>query len=131
MLRIEDILSVNPQKKYPLCSGGGNLSISEAERKAAEFDRVEDEFTDQLKDKLPTFLKEYQDLINFVTAQENPGEAIGAVRGKVRRLQDEAEEIKKLNQLLLPTTFIRRKLNRRLLHYSQNRGRLPEDWDEI
>jgi hypothetical protein len=131
LVRIEDILSVNPQKKYPLCTGGGNLSISEAERKAAEFNRVEDEISNQLKVRLPAFLKEYQELINFVGTQENAGEAIGAVRGKVRRLQEEAAEIKKLNQLLLPATFIRRKLNRRLLHYSQNRGRLPEDWDEI
>ncbi|MCY7344868.1 MAG: plasmid pRiA4b ORF-3 family protein, partial [Pyrinomonadaceae bacterium] len=132
LLRIEDILRVDPKKKYPLCTGGGNLSISAAERKAAEFDRVEDKFTDQLKDKLPAFLKEYQELINFVTDQENAGEAIEVIREKVGRLQAEAAEIKKLNQLLMPETFIRRKLNRRLLHYSQNRGRLPEeDWDEI
>ena len=132
LLRIEDILSFDPQKKYPLCTGGGNLSISEAERKAAEFDRVEDEFTDQLKDKLPAFLKEYQELVNFVTDQENAGEAIGAVREKVSRQQAEAAEIKKLNQLLLPATFIRRILNRRLLHYAQNRGVMPEeDWDEV
>ncbi len=67
LLRIEDILSVNPQKTYPLCTGGGNLSISEAERKAAEFERVKDKFTDKLKAKLPAFLKEYQELVNFVT----------------------------------------------------------------
>lgn len=99
LLRIEEILSFDPKKKYPLCTGGGNLSISEAQRKAAEFDRVEDEFTDQLKVKLPAFLKEYQELINFVTDQENAGEAIGMIRGKVRRLQEEAAEIKKLNRL--------------------------------
>jgi hypothetical protein len=131
LLRIEDILSVDPKKHYPLCTGGGNLSISEAKRKAAEFDRVEDEISNQLKDKLPAFLEEYQELINFGTDQENAGEAIGVIRGKVKRLQEEAEEIKNLNQLLLPATFIRRKLNCRLLHYSQNRGRMPEDWDEI
>lgn len=132
LLRIEDILSFDPKKKYPLCSGGGNLSVSEAERKAEEFAKVEDEISKQLKDKLPAFLKEYQELINFVTDQENAGEAIGVIRGKVRRLQEEAEEIKKLNQLLLPETFKRRKLNRHLLYYSQNRGRLPEeDWDEV
>jgi len=132
LVRIEDILSVNPQKKYPLCTGGGNLSISEAERKATEFDRVEDEISNQLKDKLPAFLKEYKELINFVTDQENAGEAIGIIRGKVKRLQDKAAEIKKLNQLLLPETFKRRKLNRHLLYYSQNRGSLPEeDWDEV
>jgi len=132
LIRIEDILSVNPQKKYPLCTGGGNLSVSEAERKTAEFDRVEDEISNQLKDKLPAFLKEYQELINFVTDQENAREAIGVIRGKVRRLQEEAEEIKKLNQLLLPKVFNRRKLNQHLLHYSQNRGTLPEeDWDEV
>ena len=131
MLRIEDILSVNRQKQYPLCTGGGNLSIA-AQRKAAEFDRVEDEFTDQLKAKLPAFLKEYQELINFVTDQENAEEAIRTIREKVSRLQQEAEEIKKLNQLLMPEIFRRRKLNRHLLHYSQNRGRLPEeDRDEI
>ncbi|MGI8494561.1 MAG: plasmid pRiA4b ORF-3 family protein [Pyrinomonadaceae bacterium] len=132
LIRIEDILSFDPKKKYPLCTGGGNLSISEAERKATEFAEVEDEISKQLKDKLPAFLKEYQELINFVTAQENAGEAIGAVREKVRRLQEEAAEIKKLNQLLLPATFIRRKLNRHLLHYSQNRGAMTEeDWDEV
>ena len=132
LLRIEDILSVDPQKKYPLCTGGGNLSISAAERRAAEFDRGEDKFTGQLKAKLPAFLKEYQELINFVTEQKNAGEAIGIIREKVRRLQEEAEEIKKLNQLLMPVTFKRRKLNGCLLHYSQNRGRLPEeDWDEV
>ena len=131
LLRIEDILSVDPKKKYPLCTGGGNLSIA-AQRKAAEFDRVEDEFADQLKAKLPAFLKEYRELINFVTAQENAEEAIGTIREKVSRLQQEAEEIKKLNQLLMPEIFRRRKLNRHLLHYSQNRGRLPEeDWDEV
>ncbi len=64
--------------------------------------------------------------------QENAGEAIGAVRDKVGRLQEEAAEIKKLNQLLLPETFKRRKLNRRLLHYSQNREAMPEeDSDEV
>ncbi len=132
LLRIEDILSFDPKKKYPLCTGGGNLSISEAERKAAEFDRVEDEFTDQLKNKLPGFLKEYQELVNFVTDQENAGEAIGIIREKVSRLQEEAAEIKKLNRLLMPETFIRRKLNRHLLHYAQNRGAMPEeDWDEV
>lgn len=132
LLRIEDILSVDPKKHYPRCTGGGNLSISEAERKAAKFDRVEDEISKQLKDKLPAFLKEYQELINFVTNRENDGEAIGIIRGKVKKLQDEAAEIKKLNQLLIPETFKRRKLNRHLLHYSQNRGSLPEeDWDEV
>ncbi len=132
LVRIEDILSVDPKKKYPLCTGGGNLSISEAERKGAEFDRVEDEISNQLKDKLPAFLKEYKKLINFVTDQENAREAIGIIRGKVKRLQDEAAEIKKLNQLLLPETFKRRRLNRHLLYYSQNRGSLPEeDWDEV
>ncbi len=132
LLRIEDILSVDPKKKYPLCTGGGNLSISEAEKKAAEFDRGEDKFTDQLKAKLPAFLKEYRELINFVTGSENAGEAIGIIREKVKRLQEEAAEIKKLNQLLMPDTFRRQKLNRHLLHYSQNRGRLPEeDCDEV
>ena len=132
LLRIEDILSFNPKKKYPLCTGGGNLSVSAAQRKAAEFDRGEDEFTDKLKAKLPAFLKEYQELVNFVTDQENAGEAIGIIREKVKRLQEEAAEIKKLNQLLLPETFIRRKLNCRLLHYSQNRGVMPEeDCDEV
>ena len=131
-MRIEDILSFDPQKKHPLCTSGGNLSISEAERKAAEFNRVENKISKQLKDKLPAFLKEYRELINFVTAQENDGEAIGVIRGKAGRLKEEAEEIKKLNQLLLPETFKRRKLNRHLLHYSQNRGTLPEeDWDEV
>ncbi len=132
LIRIEDILSFDPKKKYPLCTGGGNLSVTEGERKAAEFNRVEDEIFNQLKDKLPTFLKEYKDLINFVTDQENAGEAIGIIRGKVRRLQEEAAEIKKLNRLLMPKTFKRRKLNRHLLHYSQNRGVMPEeDWDEV
>jgi len=132
LIRIEDILSFDPKKKYPLCTGGGNLSVSEAERKATEFAEVEDEISKQLKDKLPAFLKEYQELINLVTDQENAGEAIGAVREKVSRLQAEAAEIKKLNQLLLPATFIRRILNRRLLHYAQNRGVMPEeDWDEV
>ncbi len=132
LIRVEDILSFDSKKKYPLCTGGGNLSVSEVERKAEEFAKVEDEISKQLKDKLPAFLKEYQELINFVTDQENAEEAIGVIRGKVRRLQEEAEEIKKLNQLLLPETFQRRKLNRHLLHYSQNRGRLPEeDWDEV
>jgi len=132
LVRIEDIISVDPKKKYPLCTDGGNLSISEAERKAAEFNRVEDEISTQLKAKLPAFLMEYQELINFVTDQENAREAIGIIRGKVKRLQDEAAEIKKLNQLLLPETFKRRKLNQHLLHYSQNRGSLPEeDWDEV
>lgn len=132
LIRIEEILSVDPKKKYPLCTGGGNLSISAAQLKAAEFDRGEDEFTDQLKAKLPAFRKEYQELVNFVTDQQNAGEAIGIIREKVGRLQAEAAEIKKLNQLLLPETFIRRHLNRRLLHYSQNRGAMPEeDWDEV
>lgn len=132
LLRIEDILSVNPKKHYPLCTGGGNLSIFEAERKAAEIDQGEDEFTNQLKAKLPAFLNEYKELINFVNNSENAGKAIGTIRETVKRLQEEAEEIKKLNQLLKPATFIRRKLNRCLLHYSQNRGRLPEeDWDEV
>ena len=126
LVRVEDILSIDPKKQYPLCTSGGNLSIS-AQQKMEEFDRVEDEFTDQLKAKLPAFLKEYQELINFVTDQENAEEAIGTIREKVRRLQQEAEEIKKLNQLLMPETFKRRKLNRQLLHYSQNRGRLPEE----
>jgi len=58
LIRIEDILSFDPQKKYPLCTSGGNLSVTEAERKAAEFNRVEDEISNQLKDKLPTFLKD-------------------------------------------------------------------------
>jgi hypothetical protein len=35
-------------------------------------------------------------LINFVTDQENAGEAIEVIREKVRRLQEEAAEIKKL-----------------------------------
>lgn len=132
LLRIEGILSVDPKKKYPLCTSGGNLSILAAERKAAEFAEVEDKISNQLQTKLPAFLKEYQELINFVTEQENAGEAIGMIRGKVRRLQEEAAEIKKLNQLLMPETFRRRKLNRHLLHYSQNRGKLPEeDWDEV
>ena len=46
LVRIEDILSFDPKKKYPLCTGGGNLSISAAERKAAEFVRVGDEISD-------------------------------------------------------------------------------------
>jgi hypothetical protein len=93
LLRIEDILSVDSQKHYPLCTGGGNLSISEAQRKAAEFAEVEDKISNQLKDKLPAFLKEYQELINFVTDQENAREAIGTIREKVSRLQEEAEKL--------------------------------------
>ena len=132
LVRVEAILSVDQKKHYPLCTGGGNLSISEVERKAAESTEVKDKISNQLKAKLPAFFKEYQELINFVTDQENAQEAIGTIREKVRRLQQEAEEIKKLNQLLMPETFRRRKLNRHLLHYSQNRGRLPEeDWDEV
>lgn len=130
-VRVEDILSFDSKKKYPLCTGGRNLSIA-AFQNAEKFAETEDEISKQLKDKLPAFLKEYQELINYVTDQENAGEAIGAIRGKAGRLKEEAEEIKKLNQLLLPETFKRRKLNRHLLHYSQNRGRLPEeDWDEV
>ena len=84
------------------------------------------------KVKLPAFFKEYQELVNFVTGQQNAGEAIGIIREKVLRLQAEAAEIKRLNQLLMPETFRQRKLNRHLLHYSQNRGTLPEeDWDEV
>lgn len=69
--------------------------------------------------------------MNFVTDRENAGETIELIREKAGRLQAEAAEIKKLNRLLMPAAFIRRKLNCRLLHYSQNRGVMPEDWDEI
>ncbi len=101
LLRIEDILSVDPQKHYPLCTGGGNLSIAAAQRKTAEFDRGEDEFAEQLKAKLPAFFEEYRELINFVTDQEHAEEAIGIIREKVSRLQQEAAEIKKLNMAFL------------------------------
>ena len=98
----------------------------------AEFAEVEDKISNQLKAQLPAFLKEYQELINFVTDQKNAGEAIGIIREKVRRLQEEAAEIKKLNQLLMSVTFKRRRLSGGLLHYSQNRGvMLEEDWDEV
>jgi hypothetical protein len=47
-------------------------------------------------------------------------------------LLDKAEEIKRLYQIGLPETFKRRKLNRLLLKYSQNRGAMPEEEnDEI
>jgi hypothetical protein len=132
LVRIEDILSFDPQKKYPLCTGGGNLSISEAERKGAEFDRVEDEISNQLKDKLPKFLEKYKEFINLIIDKENAGETLGVIRRQVRQLQEEAAEIKKLNRLLMPETFKWRKLNWHLLHYSQNRGAMPEeDWDEV
>jgi hypothetical protein len=94
LLRIEDILSVNPPKQYPFCTGGANLSISEAESKAAEFAEIEAKISNQLKAILPAFLKEYQEPSNFVTDQENAGKAIAIIREKVRRLQEEAEEIK-------------------------------------
>jgi len=132
LIRIEDILSFDPKKNYPLCTGGRNLSISTAYQKAEEFAEVEAEVSNKLRDKLPAFLEKYKEFINFVIDEENAEETIGNYRRQVRRLQDEAEEIKSLNQLLLPETFKRRKLNRHLLHYSQNRGALPEDeWDEI
>ena len=132
LVRVEDILSVDQQKKYPLCTGGRNLSISETERKAADFARNEDDISNRLKDKLPAFLKEYQALVKFVTNRENAEATIAIIREKVDRLQAEAVEIKKLNRLLMPAAFNRRQLNCRLLHYSQNRGVMPEDdWDEI
>jgi uncharacterized protein YPO0396 len=81
---------------------------------------------------LPTFLKKYKELINLIIDEENAEETIGAIRRQVRQLQEETEEIKRLNQLLLPETFNRQKLNRHLLHYSQNSGVMPEeDWDEV
>ena len=121
LVRIEDIISFDLKKKYPLCTGGGNLSISTAAKKAEEFAKVEEEISHQLKDKLPAFLEKYKNLISFVIAEENVGETIGGVREQAQQLQAEAVEIKKLNQLLMPETFKRRKLNRQLLHYSQNR----------
>jgi hypothetical protein len=71
-----------------------NLSISESESKAAEFAEIEAKISNQLKAILPAFLKEYQEPSNFVTDQENAGKAIAIIREKVRRLQEEAEEIK-------------------------------------
>ena len=49
MLRIEDILSFDPKKNYPLCTGGGNLSISTAAKKAEGFAEIEEEISRQLR----------------------------------------------------------------------------------
>lgn len=131
-VRVEDILSFDPKKKYPLCTGGRNLSIAMAQQKAEEFAGIKDAVSDKLNNKLPKFAKKYREFLDFLLDEKNGNEIIGNYRHTARQLLDEAEEIKKLNQLLMPETFKRRKLNRHLLHYSQNRGRLPEeDWDEV
>ena len=86
LVRVEDILSIDPKKQYPLCTSGGNLSIS-AQQKMEEFDRVEDEFTDQLKAKLPAFLKEYQDIDKFC---HRSGKRGGSHRDDPRKSQKAA-----------------------------------------
>ena len=132
IIRIEDILSFDLKKKYPLCTGGRNLSIFKALEIDEEFARIEDEISGKLKEKLPSFLVKYKEFIDILTDEKTADEKIGDYRQQVRALQEEAEEIKNLNQLLLPDIFKRRKLNRHLLYYAQNRGMLPEDdWDEI
>ncbi|CAN5217726.1 hypothetical protein BH20ACI1_BH20ACI1_25700 [soil metagenome] len=71
LVRIEDILSFEPKKNYPLCTGGRNLSISTAYQKAEEFAEVEAEVSNKLRDKLPAFLEKYREFLNFVTDKEN------------------------------------------------------------
>ena len=53
-----------------------------------------------------------------MTDEKTADEKIGDYRQQVQALKEEAEEIKSLNQLLLPDTFKRRKLNRHLLYYA-------------
>jgi hypothetical protein len=122
IVRIEDILSFDPKKKYPLCTGGRNLSIYFAQQKAEEFAVIKDEVSGKLNEKLPKFAEKYKEFLDFLLDEENDSEIIGNYRPHIRQLVEEAEEIKKLNQLLLPETFKRRRLNRLLLRYSQNRG---------
>jgi hypothetical protein len=87
LIRIEDILSFDSKKKYPLCTGGGNLPVSEAEQKAEEFAKVEDEISKQLKDKLPAFLKEYQGVDQFC---HRSGKREGSNRDYSRKSQKAA-----------------------------------------
>lgn len=132
IVRVEDILSFDPKKTYPLCTGGRNLSIFMGQQKAEEFAEIKDEVSGKLNDKLPKFAKKYQELLGFLLDEENDDELIGNYRQTTQQLLDEAEEIKRLNQLLLPETFKRRRLNRLLLQYSKNRGEMPlEEYDEI
>ena len=122
IVRVENILSFDLKKKYPLCTGGRNLSIYFAQQKAEEFAVIKDEVSGKLNEKLPKFAEKYKELLDFLLDEENNDEIIGNYRHTARQLLDEAEEIKRLNQLLLPETFKRRRLNLLLLQYSKNRG---------
>jgi vacuolar-type H+-ATPase catalytic subunit A/Vma1 len=82
--------------------------------------------------KLKEFGKEYRKFLDCLTDEENAEKAIAVFRRQAQELLDKAEEIKRLYQIGLPETFKRRKLNRLLVKYSQNRGAMPEEEnDEI
>jgi hypothetical protein len=132
LIRVEDILKPELKKKYPLCTGGRNLAPIEDYYEDESFIETQDESSILLGEKLKEFYEMYRKFLDCLTDEENDEKSIAAFRGQAQQLQDIINEIKRLNHLALPETFDRRKLNRTLLKYSQNRGMMPEEeYDEI
>ncbi len=135
LIRVEDILSFDLKKKYPVCTGGKNLAPIEdyyEDEKDESFFEIQDESSIILGEKLKEFCELYKKFLNCLTGEALAEKSITAFRGQAQELLDKGEEIKRLNQLGLPATFKRRNLNRLLLKYSKNRGAMPEEeWDEI
>ena len=135
LIRVEDILSFDLKKKYPVCAGGRNLAPIEdycEDEENESFFEIQDELSILLGEKLKEFGEEYRKFLDCLTDKENAGKAIAVFRGQAQELLDKADEIKRLSQLGLPATFKCRTLNRILLKYSRNRGAMPEEEsDEI
>jgi hypothetical protein len=135
LIRVEDILSFDLKKKYPVCTGGRNLAPIEdycADEENASFFEIQDESFILLEEKLKEFCEMYRKFLDCLTDEENAGKSIAVFRGQAQELLDKGEEIKRFNQLGLPATFKRRTLNRILLKYPRNKGVMPEEeWNEI
>ena len=124
VLRVEDILKPDLKKKYPLCTGGANFPPGEDGDRIKSFDEIPQIFPLEIKEKLGEFFKKWNDLLNDETILN---QKIGELRDRLEDLRDRAEEIKGFQRLLLPSKFSRQEINRHLLRYSQNRGKMPEE----
>lgn len=131
IIRVEDVLKLDLEKKYPICTGGKNLRPTEDCREDEfSFDSMLDESSIILGEKLKEFGGLYKKFLDCLTDEAMTEKSITGFRGQAQELLDKGEEIKRLNQLGLPETFKRRRLNRILLKYSQNRGAMPEEEDD-
>ena len=77
LIRVEDILKLDLEKKYPICTGGKNLIPTEDYREDEfSFDGIQDESTILLGEKLKEFGGLYKKFLDCLTDESMTGKSI-------------------------------------------------------